>query len=126
MGSPFDWLRNKMGPRVREKPTKDELEAARKEQATSGQGSVFDSLAEAEKAPEETQTIRWVNDDELLPRNADLKVRYQHEFLSRRSLTRVVFYSTNIPPRISKSLTESSTSSVARFRGSPLTPRSCK
>lgn len=82
MGSPFDWLRNKMGPRLHEKPSKDELEAARKEQATSGQGSVFDSLAEAEKPPEETQTIRWVNDQELLPRNADLKVRYQHEFLS--------------------------------------------
>lgn len=77
LGDSFNWLRNKVGPRVRAQPTEKELAVARKEQATSGQGSVFDALVEedADKKPQARPAIRWVNDTELKPRNADLQAR---------------------------------------------------
>ncbi|KAL4241933.1 universal ribosomal protein uL22 family protein [Abortiporus biennis] len=56
--SPMAWLRESLSVNVREKSSEEELAAARKEAAVSGEGSLFDAIESGESEVEESAVAK--------------------------------------------------------------------
>ncbi len=94
--TPLTWIKESLSLNVREKASKEEIEAARKEQAEKGQLSVFESLPPAEGEEEVTPGAGVVK-----PKKVHTEVCCLCCHFIRRVLC-VFWCSTNTPLPISK------------------------
>jgi large subunit ribosomal protein L22 len=87
--SPLNWVKEKLAPGIKEKQTKEEIDAGKKEAATKGQTSIFDTVstgqiskatasARIKKPSNPRPTLVWFTDFSSSP--AVLKMIPQHKY----------------------------------------------